>query len=125
MSYLLDTHVFIWAMDHTEMLTERERDMLSSGGGCVYVSVASFWEMSIKMGQGKLRFAKSLDVMVSESPFDVLPISIEDAVGSGHLPLIHHDPFDRMLVAQAQRNNLTLITRDPFIRQYDVQVLES
>jgi PIN domain nuclease of toxin-antitoxin system len=124
MSFLLDTHIFIWAMDHEEMLTQQERDVLSVGAGQVYVSVASFWEMSIKIGQGKLRFVKSLDVMVDESPFDVLPISVEDAVESGRLPLIHRDPFDRMLIAQAKRNNLTLITRDPFIRQYDVRLLE-
>ena len=89
----------------------------------VYVSAATNWEVAIKQAIGKLAEPADLPDRVRGSGFRELPIGFDHAIEAGRLPLIHRDPFDRMLIAQARCENLTLVTRDPRCQQYDVAVL--
>ena len=89
------------------------------------VSAASIWEASIKRAKGKLRTTDDLAAAVAAEPFEPLPISLEHAERAGSLPALHGDPFDRMLVAQAQTEDLTLVTRDRVFDSYDVPLLQA
>ena len=122
MRLLLDTHVVLWWLlddvrlsDETKALIDEEPD--------VYLSAASVWEIAIKQGVGKLKEPAGLPERLRDSEFNDLPIRTEHAIVAGRLPLIHRDPFDRILIAQARCEDLTLVTGDPQIRRYDVAVL--
>jgi PIN domain nuclease of toxin-antitoxin system len=120
---LLDTHVLLWWLNEPERLQTDARDAIADEGRLVFVSAASAWEVGIKMSVGKLRFTTDLEEMVANSRLEPLPVSLGHGFGVRDLPLLHRDPFDRILVAQAQIEGLTLATRDPKIQQYDVPVL--
>jgi PIN domain nuclease of toxin-antitoxin system len=119
---LLDTHVLLWALDDVESLSPAAREALSDGSVPAYVSAASIWEISIKRSTGKLRAPDDLLEQIADA-FDELQISHEHASLAGALPPQHRDPFDRMLVAQARCEGLTIVTRDDLIAAYDVPVL--
>jgi PIN domain nuclease of toxin-antitoxin system len=87
------------------------------------VSAATIWEVAIKQAIGKLPEPSGLPELIRDSGFAELPITSQHAVTAGRLPPIHRDPFDRMLVAQAQHENLTLVTRDPRCQKYQVAIL--
>jgi PIN domain nuclease of toxin-antitoxin system len=87
------------------------------------VSAATLWEIAIKQALGKIAAPADLPERVRDSGFRELPIGFSHAIAAGRLPLIHRDPFDRMLVAQARCEDLTLVTRDPRCQQYDVAIL--
>lgn len=89
------------------------------------MSVASLWEIEIKRKLGKLTAPEQTLDLLRRSRFDVLPIAPEHAVAAGRLPLHHNDPFDRMLVAQAQTEDLVLVTADERLRAYDVPILDA
>ena len=89
----------------------------------VYVSAATIWEVAIKQAAGKLLEPSGLPERIRDCGFTPLPIGFEHAIAAGRLPLIHRDPFDRVLIAQAQCEDLTLVTRDPRYQEYDVAVL--
>lgn len=90
----------------------------------VAVSAATVWEIEIKRALGKLRAPDDLLVTIDASGFDRLPIDFEHSLEAGRLPLIHGDPFDRMLIAQARIESLTIATADPQIKRYDVPVFD-
>lgn len=96
---------------------------MSSGHSELFFSYASLWEINIKIARGKLTLPESTDVMLQKSRCQSLPIALEHIAIIKDLPHHHRDPFDRMLVAQALCNRLTLITRDREIRNYDVLTL--
>lgn len=98
-------------------------ERISDPGVLVVVSAASVWEMAIKADLGKLRVEGSMVEHVAAEGFEPLPISLLHAERAGSLPLHHRDPFDRLLVAQAQLEHLTLVTRDPVFGDYEVDVL--
>jgi PIN domain nuclease of toxin-antitoxin system len=89
----------------------------------VFVSAATVWEMEIKRASGKLRAPDDVAALVDYSSFERLPITFEHALEAGRLPLLHGDPFDRMLVAQARLEGLTLATSDESIARYGVPLL--
>jgi PIN domain nuclease of toxin-antitoxin system len=89
----------------------------------VYVSAATVWEVAIKQAIGKFPEPAGLPERIQESGFRYLPVSFDHAITAGRLPMIHRDPFDRMLVARAQCENLTLVTRDENCRRYRVAIL--
>lgn len=122
MSLLLDTHVVLWWLADDPSLPEEIKDRLDHEPG-VYVSAATVWEVSIKQAIGKLREPADLPERIRGSGFSELPIGSWHAIAAGRLPLIHRDPFDRMLVAQAQCEGHTLVTRDARCQQYDVAIL--
>jgi PIN domain nuclease of toxin-antitoxin system len=126
MNLLLDTHAFLWAIDNNPRLTSKARDAIVDGNNIVFVSAATAWEISIKKAIGKLKVPDG-DYLeeLRLHRFTPLDITTEHALAIENLPLHHQDPFDRMLIAQAQVEKLTLVTRDPRMKAYAVQVIET
>jgi PIN domain nuclease of toxin-antitoxin system len=114
---LLDTHLLLWALSQPSKLSPATRKQIVAAE--VYVSAASIWEVSIKSALGKLA-AKASDVLAGIEPagFTLLPISGEHAAKVAELPMLHKDPFDRMLVAQASVEPMLLLTNDEALRGY-------
>lgn len=121
MSLLLDTHVVLWWLSDDPALPDAVKDRLDHEP-YVYLSPATVWEVAIKQSLGKLGPA-DLPERVRDSGFPFLPITVQHGIVAGRLPLHHRDPFDRMLVAQAQIEGLTLVTHDAQIHKYDVALL--
>lgn len=119
---LLDTHTLLWWLGG-QPLAREATELIEEPATAVLVSAASIWEIGIKRQVGKLRFEGSAVEEVTEAGFDLLPIAVSDAERAGDLPAHHRDPFDRMLVAQAQVHQLTLVTRNPAFDGYDVTLL--
>lgn len=124
MRLLLDTHVVLWWLADDSTLSDETKELLDRETEC-YVSSATLWEVTIKQARGKLLEPPDLAERIRDAEFQRLPIEYEHAITAGHLPTFHHDPFDRVLIAQAQREGLTLITRDAQIQKYDVETLEA
>ena len=122
MRLLLDTHVFVWWLAD-EQLSPVAAEAISSADAEVLVSAASVWEAEVKAVSGKLDLNVDLIAEASDNGFAELPVRFEHARAAGRLPLHHHDPFDRVLVAQAQIEGLTLVTRDSHLVAYDVRLL--
>jgi PIN domain nuclease of toxin-antitoxin system len=121
-SLLLDTHVVMWWLTDDPTLPEEIAASLDHDPD-VFVSSVTIWEIAIKQAIGKLKGPADLPERVRDCGFRPLPITAEHAIEAGRLPRLHHDPFDRMLVAQARCADLTLITRDANIHRYDVPTL--
>jgi PIN domain nuclease of toxin-antitoxin system len=119
---LLDTHVLLWWLNG-EPIADDAHESIASPRNAVCVSAASAWEMGIKVGLGKLRVPERISARLSEERFTPLPVTVDHGLRVGELPLLHKDPFDRLLVAQAQLEGLTIVTRDPRIARYDVMTL--
>lgn len=123
MKLLLDTHVVLWWLASPEALAPAALKAIESPTNEVYVSAASLWEMSIKQHLGKLRLpGNPVDVLASMG-FTLLDIRAEHGWRAGDLPAHHKDPFDRMLVAQADIESMVLVTRDTHISKYGIPVL--
>ena len=128
MNLLLDTHALLWWIDGSKRLGSRTRAALFRPGVSLWISAASVWEMAIKSAAGRLRTGKPPHETISkllEHGFQALPISIEHALAIRNLPCKHADPFDRMLVAQAQCEGLTIVTADAAIAAYDVRTIDA
>lgn len=123
MRLLLDTNAFLWALDDTERLTPATRSLLANEENDLFVSMASLWEIGIKVGAGKLTAQPDWEDHLSRMGAALLPIQMEHAREISRLPQLHRDPFDRMLVAQARVENLILVTADKHLAEYDVTVL--
>ena len=117
-----DTHVILWWLTDDAALSDEMKTRLDDEPD-VYVSPASLWEVTIKQSIGKLSEPIDLAEEIGNSGFRELPITFRHAIVAGRLPLIHRDPFDRMLVAQAQCEAMTLASREPHIQRYDVALL--
>ena len=126
MNLLLDTHVFLWAVDNNPNLSVAAREAIVDGHNIVYVSAATAWEISIKRTIGKLKIPDS-DYLeeLRLHRFMSLSITTEHALAVENLPLHHKDPFDRMLIAQALEEKLVLVTRDPQLKAYEVRIIET
>jgi PIN domain nuclease of toxin-antitoxin system len=120
---LLDTHVLIW-WDEGRKLTAAARRAIEAADA-VYVSAASAWEVAVEIGLGRLRPSRTVEQAVEESGFLELPITFRHAARVAALPAHHRNPFDRLLVAQAEVEGLTLVTRDPVFGRYDVERIEA
>jgi PIN domain nuclease of toxin-antitoxin system len=116
---LLDTHVLIW-WDEGRRLSGAARRAIEAADS-VYASAVSAWEVAIKIGLGRLRPARTVEEAADESGFLELPITFRHAQRVSGLPAHHRDPFDRLLVAQAEVEGLTLVTRDPVFERYAVE----
>ncbi|MBO5289716.1 MAG: type II toxin-antitoxin system VapC family toxin [Spirochaetales bacterium] len=120
----LDTHAILWYFQGNENLPKKIRTIIESKS-CFY-SIISFWEIAIKQKLGKLDSSFSiqeLESMCTKANIQIAPITSKSIETTKFLPLIHRDPFDRLLIAQAKNLNLILITKDMFIPQYDVKIL--
>ncbi len=123
MNLLLDTHALLWWLDDHPSLSEGARSAIADGSNPVFVSAVVVWEIRIKQGLGKLKLPRGFREVLDSQPFEDLPITTEHAHRVARLPLHHRDPFDRMLVAQAMTERLTIVTRDPNIARYSVRIL--
>ncbi len=123
MNILLDTHVLIWALENNPGLSVGARDSITRAENMVFVSSVSVWEIGIKRNLGKFEAPDNLQEEIKLHRFTPLPINYDHTELAGKLPDIHRDPFDRMLIAQAIIEKLTLVTRDKLIARYDVNTL--
>jgi PIN domain nuclease of toxin-antitoxin system len=119
---LLDTHVLLWWSTDSPRLQENARDAIRSAGRVV-VSAASAWEAAIKARSGKLTLNVPFDAVAEVNGFEKLPITFAHAAAVATLPEHHRDPFDRMLVAQAQTEGHTLVTHDRALEPYGIPIL--
>jgi len=122
---LIDTHVFLWWLIDSDKLGDKARALISDPKNIIYLSAVSSWEVSIKKSLGKLEAPEGIDNIVEEEGFLCLAISVFHGERAGALPSIHRDPFDRMLVAQAQAEGLDIITADEFIPQYGIKTINA
>lgn len=122
MRLLLDTHALLWWLAD-EGLADQARDAIADPGNLVVVSAASAWEIAIKKALGKLAAPDDLEQQVDDSGFAALPMSIAHGLAAGQLPRHHDDPFDRMLIAQAFEEGLTIVTHDERFADYQVALL--
>lgn len=123
MSLLLDTHALLWWLSDDPALKAEAREAIRESSTIIYVSAASAWEISIKKALGKLDSPDDLHAALAANHFHPLAITIGHAVGAGRLPRHHDDPFDRMLIAQAQAEQLTLLTHDTMFRPYGIPII--
>jgi PIN domain nuclease of toxin-antitoxin system len=129
MKLLLDTHVFIWMHGDPDRLSSRARKLLVDADSELHLSVVVAWELGIKIARERLTLPESLDEYVMSrahrSRMSLLPIDLSHVLEAVALPAHHADPFDRMLVAQARAEGLTLLTADPWIARYDVELVRA
>ena len=124
MNLLIDTHVLLWAVDDDPSLSQAARAAITDGRNVVFVSAATAWEIAIKKALGKLQApTDSYLEELRRHRFTPLDITTEHALAVETLPPHHADPFDRMLVAQAQVEKLTLVTRDARLQAYAVPII--
>lgn len=119
---LLDTHVALWWLADRPRLSS-EASTAIADADVAYVSVVSAWEIAIKVSVGKLRIPGPFEEGIVENGFSRLPLTFPHVAALAELPFHHRDPFDRMLIAQARRENLTIVTADRRFEQYDVSIL--
>ena len=123
-AFLLDTHILIWWLADDRQLKKIARSLIVDRNNLIFVSAASTWEIMIKKSLGKLEAPDNLAEILDENHFKILPITLQHTLVIGQLPKHHHDPFDRMLLAQAKSESLTLITADEKLTCYDVAHLK-
>ena len=127
MKVLLDTHTFLWWITDSPRLSARAREVIRDSNNELFFSAASGWEIAIKAQLGRLQLPDNLEQFIVEqlslNIILVLPIQLRHALHVYTLPQHHRDPFDRMLVAQSQVENLPILTTDPQIAQYDVETI--
>ena len=120
---LLDTHVLLWAFEDNPELGPGAREAIADPGNEVFVSAATVWEIAIKRSLGKVEFPGNVSAAVEAAGFAELAVTFFHAEQAGDLPPHHRDPFDRMLVAQAQAEGLVLVTNDAAIPRYGIRTV--
>jgi PIN domain nuclease of toxin-antitoxin system len=123
MRLLLDTHILLWWLADDARMPERAATAIGDGGTQIVVSAATAWEIAIRKAAGRLDAPDDLLDALAANDFDTLAITAGHAVTAGGLPPHHSDPFDRMLIAQAQAEGLTLVSVDSRFSEYDVELL--
>jgi PIN domain nuclease of toxin-antitoxin system len=127
MKLLLDTHHLVWALEDSKALKPAIRSLIADPENVIFASVASLWEVAIKVSLGKLHFAgksvTELAQFLEKSGTAVLPVSVAHLAEVERLPWHHRDPFDRLIIAQARVENLRMVSVDAVIRQYLPDVL--
>lgn len=124
MKLLLDTHILLWWLADDTRLRDEARRAIGEPGNMVWVSAASVWEISIKHGLGRIDLPiDQLPADLEASRFLALHITPVHAIAAGKLPFHHRDPFDRMLLGQAQIEGLTLVTHDSALQRYGIPML--
>lgn len=123
MKLLLDTHTYIWWLDDPAQLAEEARIAIANPRNFVFVSAVSIIEIAIKQAKGKFQATEPPESLLDTCRFRELPLKIAHASLLRDLPPVHKDPFDRMLAAQALAEGLTLVTRDPVMKDYAVPLI--
>lgn len=125
MRLLLDTHVVVWALSEPERLSDRARSAIEAEENDVFVSVISPWEIAIKGPREGLRLPDDLEQQLNRRRCEILPVLLRHTEPIESMPLHHRDPFDRMLVAQALSDGLTIVTADRKLTNYQVSLLRA
>jgi PIN domain nuclease of toxin-antitoxin system len=127
MRILIDTHCWLWSLTAPERLSARAREIFADPENTIYLSAASSWEMAIKYQLGKLPLPEAPETYVPSrmlaQGIEALPIEHAHTLRVAQLPAHHHDPFDRLLIAQSQIESLSLLTADPMFRKYKVDLV--
>ena len=127
MRLLLDTHAFLWWVTDDDRLSERAGELIADGANDVFFSAASAWEIAIKAGLGRIRLPDGgwtfTPQQLERNAFQALPVHVAHAVAVISLADVHRDPFDRMLVAQAMTEGLTIVSADEDLARYPVPVV--
>jgi PIN domain nuclease of toxin-antitoxin system len=126
MKAILDTHAFLWALAGDARMSRHARDIFA-GPADLSLSIASFWEIILKVQSRKLNFPRPAGPYVlsklAENRIECLPVTIDHLLALEGLPMHHRDPFDRILIAQSLEENLPIVTSDPWFSQYPVEVI--
>jgi len=121
MKYLFDTHALIWYFEEENKISDKIKEIILNPKNTVYVSIASVWEMAIKISIGKMdKCLEELLLGVENAGFSFLQVEIDYVRQLLVLPFIHRDPFDRLIIATAIKENMTIITVDENVQQYNV-----
>lgn len=123
MNLLLDTHALLWWLDDPSRLSQPAQDAIRDPRNTVYLSAVVAWEIAIKLAIGKLSVNGDIAQALAATQFRQLPVTVDHALTVQRLPLHHRDPFDRMLIAQANLEGLTFVSRDPWVANYQVALL--
>ncbi len=127
MKLLLDTHAFLWWIADDDRLSQPAEEAIGDGGNIVYLSAVSVWEIVVKAGLGRLQVPQPVDRFLVDqlqrNAFEPLSLHIRHALAVNDLPQVHRHPYDRMLIAQARADDLTLVSRDRVMHDYPVGVL--
>jgi PIN domain nuclease of toxin-antitoxin system len=126
MKAILDTHAFLWALAGDERMSRHARDTFAGPTG-LWLSIASVWEILIKVQSGKLNLPRPVGPYVlkklAENGIEMLPIGVDHLLALEHLPMHHRDPFDRMLICQSMQEKVPIITSDPMFKRYPVEII--
>jgi PIN domain nuclease of toxin-antitoxin system len=126
MDLLLDTHALVWFLNGDDKLTNKVKMAIENPNNRKIVSIASIWEIAIKISLNKFRFPKGFKYflkMIKDNGFEILPISFNHTLVVSTLEYLHRDPFDRILIAQCKNDHLTIATKDENIQLYNIQTL--
>jgi len=128
LNILLDTQCWLWALSEPEKLNNTAQNLIADETNRLYLSVASVWEIGIKVKIGKLSLPEAFEDFIASRfrQFDItsLNITVYHAIVASNLPLHHKDPFDRMLIAQAKAEDLPILTTDNMFKLYDVSLID-
>ncbi len=126
MNILLDTHALLWFYSGDTQLSSTSQNLIKDTSNNCYVSIASIWEITIKYNIGKLELENSLTDLfefIKRNQISVIPIEFDHLLKLSSLPLIHRDPFDRIIIAQGISEKLTVISKDRFFSDYDLPII--
>ena len=126
MNYLLDTHVLIWFLNGDKALSTKARKAIESENAINFISIASLWEIAIKISLDRLSIKVSFEKLSAElekNNFQILPITFNDTIILSTLPFHHRDPFDRLIISQSISNDFTIISKDKEFAQYKIKLL--
>ncbi len=127
MKLLLDTHTFLWWISDSDRLSRKARSLISSGANEIFFSAVSAWEIAVKAELGRITLPsdpeKFVPQHITQNAFQVLPVQLRHALRVFSLPSVHRDPFDRMLVAQAEAEKMPLLTGDSRFHGYSIKVI--
>jgi PIN domain nuclease of toxin-antitoxin system len=124
MNLLLDTHMLLWWLEDNPHLSEAGRNSIANPDNLIVLSAVVIWEIRIKQALGKLEIAPNFYRVIKNQGFELLSITADHAYAAGDLPMHHRDPFDRMLIAQAKLEGLSIVTHDAVFKRYGISVMK-
>jgi len=126
MPYLLDTHAFLWFVSGDKKLPKEIKELVKNVNESCFISIASFWEITIKVQLGKLKLGLSIEELfefTSRNKIEIIDINSEHLIELMNLPFMHSDPFDRLIVSQGISENLILISKDSELNKYGIKLI--
>ncbi len=124
MNLFLDTHILLWWLDDSPLLSAKAHSSISDVDNLIVLSAVVIWEIRIKQALGKLKIAPEFYNVIKQQGFEILSITPDHAYAVGNLPMHHRDPFDRMLIAQALLEGFTIMTHDGIFKKYEIPIME-